>query len=511
MRVSRLLTGAGHILVFVLGLRMCYLLVRYVSGSGNVQRFHVESAAFLLVVIGVCFRLWRERRDAVSASTSQRHPLLFLIVSFALAFGLYWPALSIGFLSDDVGLVERAATWRLGAVTRELFRPLPLAVWALILQVGAGAKTIHALNIALHAINAWLTKRLAVEWVKDKWAAFGAGLLMVVMPLAPEAVVWSAGVFDVMATMLALTVILVARRYINGPSFKLRVSFVAVGVLALLAKETAAVVPLLVVVDGWVRKKFPRPLLLDTAVLVVVVGIVAAIRLTIRYGVTAPPLTRRFVRRALFRSFGGLAFPWHTDLLETWPTVALLVALVISALVIAFVLQAGQQRTTRVAFACSAWILIGILPVFNVFFISDDLQSSRYLYLSSVGWSVLLVTLIWDLPSNHSWSLAVKLFVFMFLTGASAFGSRVHLRPWIEAAALRDTVMREATRAQQTGSCERMSVSNLPDNVRGAYVFRVSAREQLSRAVGVQVSVIDEPGPCSFRWQEERMIFLSNN
>lgn len=509
MRLSRLLTGAGHILVFVLGLRLCYLLVRYVSGSGNVQRFHVESAAFLLVVIGVCFRLWRDRRYVVSISTSQPTSFWFLLLSFALSFGLYWPALFIGFLSDDFLLIERASAWRVGAVTRELFRPLPLTVWALILEAGAGAKTIHALNIALHAINAWLTTQIAWEWVKDKWAALSAGLMMLVMPLAPEAVAWSAGVFDVMGTTLILATILIARRYVNGASYRLRVSFIVIGLLAILTKETAAVVPILVVVDGWVRKKFSKPLVLDTAVLLFVLGIVAVIRLAIRYGITAPPLALRFVRRALFRSFGGLAFPWHTDLLEAWPSLPLVTALTISALVIVFVLHAGEERLTRAALACSAWVLVSILPVFNVLFISDDLQSARYLYLSSVGWSVLLVTLLWDVPSNHSWSHLMKVFLVILLTSVSAVGTKIHLTPWVDAAALRNTVAQEAIRVQRTSLCETMIVSDLPDNVRGAYVFRVGASEELSRTTRVPVAIGNESRPCSFRWNQERSSFIS--
>ncbi|HKY21151.1 MAG TPA: hypothetical protein VJM31_08030 [Vicinamibacterales bacterium] len=430
---------------------------------------------------------------------------------FALAFGLYWPALSLGFLSDDFGLSERAATWRVGAVTLELFRPLPLSVWALMLQLGAGAKTIHALNITLHAANAWLTTQIASEWVRDKWAALSAGLLMIAMPLAPEAVVWSAGVFDVMATTLAVTAVLIGHRYANGASYRLRASFLLVGLLALLAKETAAVVPLIVIVDGWVRKRFPRPLVLDTAILFGVVGIVAVVRLALRFGVTGPPLAIRLVRRAVFRSFGGLAFPWHADLLATSSTLPLLAALVTSALAIAFLLHAGSERLTRVAVACSGWILIGILPVFHVFFIGPDLQSSRYLYLSSVGWSVLLVTLIWDLPSNRSWSRPVKLLLMIFLVSASVLGTRAHVTPWIEAAALRDTVAREAKRVQQAESCERITVSNLPDNNRGAYVFRVNAIEALGRISGAQVQVGDEMGPCSFRWNEQRLIFLPSD
>jgi len=120
--------------VLVLGLRLCYLLVQYVAGNGGVQRFHVESAAFLLVILGVAFRLSRHVPDETATPGSPLRSPLSLLVLVALAFGIYWPALSIGFLSDDFLLVDRASTWSVGAVNLELFRPLPLSVWALFLQ-----------------------------------------------------------------------------------------------------------------------------------------------------------------------------------------------------------------------------------------------------------------------------------------------------------------------------------------------------------------------------------------
>jgi hypothetical protein len=270
--------------------------------------------------------------------------------------------------------------------------------------------------------------------------------------------------------------------------------------LALLAKETAAVAPLLVLLDAWVRKTLPRKLLIDTAALTLVVGIIAAIRLAIRFGITSPQLGLRSVRHALFRSFGGLAFPWHADLVEMFPILAFVSVLIVVALLVAFFLHAGDRRFTRVGVACSAWILIGILPVFHVFFISYDLQSSRYAYLPSVGWSVLLATVAADLSTiGARYRVTAQALIIALAIGAIV-GVRVHVQPWIEAARLRDRVELEAMRSDQMRRCDKIVLSNLPDNVRGAYVFRVDPVKEFERVLGISTSVGDEPGPCSFRW-----------
>lgn len=147
--------------VIALGLRVSYLFVRYILGSTGTQRFHVESWALIFVAIGLLVRVARsrlpEQRRTKTVATS---PWVWLVFC-GLAVALYWPALSVGFLSDDFVLVTYAARWSIGPVTPSLFRPLPLLLWALLLHAGAGAPTLHVLNVVLHGTNAYLTSLVA--------------------------------------------------------------------------------------------------------------------------------------------------------------------------------------------------------------------------------------------------------------------------------------------------------------------------------------------------------------
>jgi len=95
-----------------------------------------------------------------------------------------------------------------------------------------------------------------------------------------------------MATTFIMTAVLLGRTYGTSPSVATRFSLVAAGILALLSKETAAVLPVLLLIDAWIRKKSSRTLLVDVGVLLALMGTVGAVRLALRFGVTSPPHQR---------------------------------------------------------------------------------------------------------------------------------------------------------------------------------------------------------------------------
>ena len=86
------------------------------------------------------------------------------------AIALYWPTLFIGYLSDDFILAEHASSWQVGPVALQLFRPVPLLLWGVVLHAGGGAVALHALNILLHATNAYLTTCVIDGWVRERLA-----------------------------------------------------------------------------------------------------------------------------------------------------------------------------------------------------------------------------------------------------------------------------------------------------------------------------------------------------
>jgi hypothetical protein len=97
-------------------------------------------------------------------------------------------------------------------------------------------------------------------------------------------------------------------------------------------------------------------------------------------------------------------------------------------------------------------------------FVADDLEGSRYLYLGSVAWSMMIAILVRSFPTvARATVIAPLLILFLIATYAQQ-------SPWLEAARERDRVL--AAFRRDALACQPMVVRGLPDAIRGAYVFR---------------------------------------
>jgi hypothetical protein len=520
-RITRLPAAIDRLaapLIAALALRVLYLFAGYIFEWPGAQRFKIETWALILIAVGLGRRLTVGNRPATAeAVVSRPWPAWAWPLFCAGAIILYWPALSVGLLSDDYVLLPHAADWNIGPVTPSLFRPLPLLVWAVVLHGGGGAATLHLLNVLLHGTNAYLTTRVVFGWFGDRRWSVLAGLLMLTAPLAPEAVVWLSGVFDLMATALVLACILVARRYSDHPVLATRVLFVATGLAAVASKETAAVAGGLVLLDAWARNERSRQLLMDTGVLLAIVAAFAITRLNAAFGLARPPLTQYVVQRAIFGTFGGLAVPWHIDVSRQLPWLPVIAVATILCLLVAFFLErTGSTNGTRIAVSAALWVLLPVVPVFPILFVAPDLQQSRYLYQSGVGWAALIVVIASGRerrdPSHGAGlagmaSLAGTLGVIVMLV-LDSYGTVAHLQPWREAARRRDQVETSA-RASMMETCSPALLFNLPDSVRGAYLFRNGGVEAFARDLRLHAAIGETAnGRCSFRWDDSALAFV---
>jgi hypothetical protein len=146
------------------------------------------------------------------------------------------------------------------------------------------------------------------------------------------------------------------------------------------------------------------------------------------------------------------------------------------------------------------WVVASAAPVWSMFFVSDSLQGSRYLYLPACGWSIFLATLLMEWPGKTRWAGIV---VTAVVAVTWSVGVRAHLRDWQEAAGLRDRVLADAVTHLQATDCSTLAFTNLPDSAGGAYVFRNGFIDALDdrgafRAMPT-LGPVDQPR-CSLRW-----------
>jgi hypothetical protein len=500
----RFMIWTGRVVTAVLAARTLYLSVEYLGAVADVERFQVETFTTAFVLAGVLLLLLTNGTRNPGTSQVRGIPTWTCVMWVAGAALIYWPSVRIGLLSDDYVLLDRARHWQLGFANRELFRPVPLLIWGCVLQLGGGAAVLHLLNIAAHGMTSFLSARLAAPLVLSRNRCVAVGLLVLTFPAAVEAVTWCSGVFDVSATLFCVVAILISRHYTRETPRLRRIAFVSCAVIALLCKETAAVIPLLVLVDMWVLRRRSRPLWTDSGVLIALFGLVAVARVLMASSLFRKPLTKYIVQRWAFGTVGGLVVPWHVDILHSLRALPVIGAAVVLILTLMFFVTPSSWQRRRVFIAASAWLFLGTLPTITVLFVAPDLQGSRYLYLPSVGYALLLVTMVSGgdgRVTSHVGRIGVAVLIII-----GTIGVHLHQRPWLAAADVRTLVQRAAEHDEDMRACATVAVESLPDSVRGAYVLRNGGALALGEAgVIVQPSAIPS---CTFRWEPQRSIFV---
>ena len=397
-----------------------------------------------------------------------------VLLSALLATGLvYAPSLGFGFVDDDHSQVvdnPRIRNWHevpgyftsnvwahltpvVGDLPPPFYRPLFL-VWlfANYQLFGTDPAGWHLASVLLHLLATVLAYRLARAITVEAVPAAFAALLFGLHPVHVESLAWISGAAEpLMATALLASILCYLKgREREGPLLWPAASISLFG-LALLAKETAIVLPAVLLAYEMTlgvnrEKKRPRlPRLLRL----------------VPYAALA--LVYLVVRRA---SLGGTftpAIPWAVMVLS-WPSVlwnyirhvlwpvnltvvcdlpyvtrldwrnVILPAIAIAALVAAMWIAA--RRRPAIGFA-ALWMGLLILPPLYLRGIAaGEIAHDRYLYLPSLGLCVLIALALARLRAGR---LAA-----VILAGVAALGVYRESKPWSDDVALFQNALRVA-------------------------------------------------------------------
>jgi hypothetical protein len=487
-------------LVGGLALRALWLAWQYYFAGG--PRYRVESAMIALVVVGVIVVALR-RANTVGPVLSDRPPSAprwWLAVFLVAAPTLYYGAIDLGFLSDDYTLRTMARSDSLGAGTGWFFRPLPLLLWRGLLAITDSAVTLHLLNVLLHGLNAYLVSVLGRALGMRREAAFAAALLLLTFPALAEAVVWAAGVQDVLMTTMALSAVALCAR--EAPGVGRMAAVCGVLILGLGSKETAVCIPVLVALCWATRERVRRDRAMYAAMAAVTV-LYLAIRLPM--GIAGDYLgepTRYFFKQMIVVAFGTLSTPWRApaSFYEHWRAFAA-AGVIVLLLVHAYSTWRRSEERFQRQLRLASWVLASIAPVFTLFFVGPTLEGSRYLYLGSCAWSLLVADLLASASGRlsarpHVFRASVAVIVVVF-----AISVQREVGVWREAADVRDRVLAEARTTLNRSGCATAAFASVPDSVNGAYVFRNGFPE----AIGIPVADPNAASPeCTFIWMAGR-------
>lgn len=342
------------------------------------------------------------------------------LLAAALAFLVYLPSLHGSFLYDDQGNIVANRSLRdptaLGAVLRhEPARPLLNLSWALNYGVSRQEPwSYHLVNALIHAGNAvlafslltWMARRSGRPHA-EAVALLGA-CLFAVTPMAVETVAYVSSRSTALCTLFTLA----SLRLAVGALETAAVGRIAVAyllfVLALLTKEEAAALPLLLILldvfflaGGDWRGPLRRPAVHTAFLALPVLGLCARRAVT---GAWLPPLALDHgiylaTQAAAFPLYLGRALipfdpaffrghapaPWPPDL----PT--LLMGVTAIALVVAAV--AARRRWTAVSFAI-LWMAACLLPSSSIVPLEEMVVDHRA-YLGGLGIAYLSGGLLW--------------------------------------------------------------------------------------------------------------------
>ena len=410
-----------------------------------------------------------------AADRSQPGPLRrFQPVDAALALGLlcliaaaFSRTLAFYFLSDDFVLLKLAqgfhAAWRPLFTTAGgdgFYRPLGyLSLAATSLWAGSNPALWHAFGLALHAANCILVFCLARRFTASRWAAFFAAALFAIHGTRPEAVVWIAGRFDLLATFFVLAGLLLFLR--PGGLYKLA-SLLSMA-LAMIVKESAYVFPFLLILllasDGSLSRIRLRALIPFFSL----AAVLFLYRWTLFGGIGGYRQDALGFLPALkaltLRSWAVLYFPINWSVEPGGLYAGAIAALIVSLALLA----SGRPRRKHLALA-AGFVLLAALPPLPQLLIGPDLQKSRLLYLPSIGFCLLLAVAVDGLHGRLRW-IAPGL---LLLAGLALL--QQNLDAWEYVSARVQPACLAA--AQCAGSAGKLTVGPLPGSLRGVYLFQ---------------------------------------
>ena len=372
-------------------------------------------------------------------------------------------SLAIYFLSDDFILVTMAHA---GAGNlRHLF------------TTGGGDgfyRPIVTVYLALE--SAWASFD-SDRWHASSLGALFAGALFAVHGTRPEAAVWIAARFDLVATFFVLSAFLL---FVESGSrsgilrLALQGAALICSVLAVLSKESAYIFPFLLLLyvlseghRAGLRKRDVLPFFLAA-------GLVFAYRWSLFRGIggyivsqTGQPQALSFglpttLKAVAVRLWAALYFPINWSAEPSGP-----MGVLAAGYLAALGWLALRSRPSRRLWVAFGWVMLAIVPPLSLLGFGPDLRNCRVLYLPSAGFCIFLAIAVDGLGGRFRYLVAALILSF------NVVALHHNLDLWQYASAkVKDACF--VAQADGTGS---ITVWGLPTHIRGVPSFANGFRE----------------------------------
>ena len=281
----------------------------------------------------------------------------------------------------------------------------PLVMLSLMLDstlFGVDPAAFHAVNAALHALDAVLVYALLLSLTRARWPSAIAAALFALHPLRVESVAWVASRKDVLSATFGLLALLAYTRFARRRGLKAYAAAFAATVAALLSKATWATLPaLFLLLDYWPLRR-PASITRLLAEKVPFVGAAALVLLVTaayqegnRVGFAELALGDRVVHALATCAWYLAKTLWPTGLAPHYPHPYLATSggvpwtapqLALAALTLVS-LMALAIRTARRGYPLVGWLwfLGALVPVLGLAQYGTHGMADRYTHLPHVG------------------------------------------------------------------------------------------------------------------------------
>lgn len=334
------------------------------------------------------------RRQLVIAS-------LLLVAATLISFA---PLVNAGITNwDDSVYLESAKAPLSKLLTAPVmgnYHPLTMVSLAIEERLfGIRARELHATNLLLHLAGSLCVLLLLFEMTGSPFGALAGALFFAVHPLRVESVAWIAERKDVLCELFFAAALLAYLRHIRrGAHFGW---VFALFVLALLAKATAVVFPIVTLLIDFLERRRPRmgrtAVLLATSLTFGLVAVYAqrgAGALTTLPGFAFTPVTKTLLAcRALAMEIAREIIPANLSAFYPYPkSIGLVDVMCAAAVLVLVVAIAAAAFRWRPIFFGSAFFLLTIAPTLPLLSIGQTMAADRYTLLPSIGLAYLVAT-----------------------------------------------------------------------------------------------------------------------
>jgi len=432
-----------------------------------------------------------ERGPRTHAWTAPK-PISLWLLPLAITFLGYGFTLGDSFLSDDFVMLHRAATAPNLAAAATLneqwsevwFRPLTFWTWYWQHPLfGENPFGYRLTNLLLHSLNSALLGWLVIALLGRRTAGIAAACVFAAFPIHAEAVTWVAARADVLCALGLLVALLAWTRFLSDGWRARHLVLVAFALLfACAAKETGMTAPAFL---GIVLVAFRRPFPRRAWVGIAVVGVVTLGWLAGRYAYIGDmggikdaqgnPIFARFDPARIAEFVGDAAaicfLPVHLKTYPSfWHPLRLVPALALLAGLVFHVRRGGLGGTLRELWPLLLAFVLSLSQIATWSSVHVDNQQTRFLYIPTLFTCAAIGAVL-----GFAWSgrgRVITLALLVPAVGTWLTGLVLENRNWHEASKLAEQIV-DAFPAPTRGNVP-IYVTDLPDNHRGAFVFRTA-------------------------------------